>query len=264
MIERIEPSVLDNLVKQSHEMTDGHLVTEQADVRFALDSSAPKGISMTTMDGIIEIGLPGARVAPEAELHPGGAVIYDNVDGTTTVATVRQSGSVQVTTVIDDATAPTEYAYPITLPEAAELSRHEDGSVSVLDGEGELIAIVDVPWAKDATGATVPTDFVVKGNTLTQIVHHHGAVYPVIADPWWIPALFVMARLSAHAAKQIAARGISQNLVRIALQEGKRTRGNEKGTSVFTANNIRVIVNDKTGNIITVTRAGGGGASGGR
>ncbi|WP_282847829.1 DUF4258 domain-containing protein [Microbacterium oxydans] len=122
----------------------------------------------------------------------------------------------------------------------------------------------DVPWAKDASGASVPTFYGITGSTLTQVVQHQGAAYPVVADPWWIPVLGVMARISAHAAQQIAARNISQNLIRIALQEGKRTKGNEKGTSVFSANGIRVVVNDKTGNIITVIRAGGGGSSGGR
>lgn len=59
-------------------------------------------------------------------------------------------------------------------------------------------------------------------------------------------------------------RNITENLVKIALQEDRRTKGKEKGTSVFEASGIRVVVNDKTGTIITVTRSGGGGGSGGR
>lgn len=263
-IEAIEPTVLSSLVPQNPGNVGAAVDWVGEGVSIEVPQVASEGISMTTAEGTVGIGLPTASSAEDAAYDPTGAVAYDNSNATTTVATVREAGSVQITTVIEDASAPSEYAYPVDLPAGAHLSLHEDGSVSVLSAEGELVAIVDVPWARDASGASVPTSYRINGSTLTQIVQHQGAAYPVVADPWWIPVLGVMARISAHAAQQIAARNISQNLIRIALQEGKRTKGNEKGTSVFSTNGIRVVVNDKTGNIITVTRAGGGGSSGGR
>lgn len=263
-IEAIEATVLSSLVPQDPDNVGTAVDWVGEGVSIEVPQVASEGISLTTAEGTVGIGLPTASSAEDAAYDPSGAVAYDNSNATTTVATVRKAGSVQITTVIEDASAPTEYAYPMDLPAAAQLSMHEDGSVSVLSADGDLVAIVDVPWAKDASGASVPTFYRITGSTLTQVVQHQGAAYPVVADPWWIPVLGVMARISAHAAQQIAARNISQNLIRIALQEGKRTKGNEKGTSVFSANGIRVVVNDKTGNIITVIRAGGGGSSGGR
>jgi hypothetical protein len=81
--------------------------------------------------------------------------------------------------------------------------------------------------------------------------------FPVVADPFWIPALLVVARFTAHAASQAAARGVSQAVIKQVVQNGVRSAGN-KGTSVFTQgsgkNRIRVIVDNKSGNIITVTK----------
>lgn len=81
--------------------------------------------------------------------------------------------------------------------------------------------------------------------------------FPIVADPFWIPALLVKARLSTHVAGRAAQRGISQALIKQVVQNGKKTKVNGN-TSVFTqgsgANKIRVIVNNTTGTIVTVTK----------
>jgi hypothetical protein len=100
---------------------------------------------------------------------------------------------------------------------------------------------------------------VVRGGVVTQEVLPSGDHrYPIVADPFWIPILGVMAHFGAHVLRQMAARKISQELVKQVVLNGKRTRGNQAGTSVFTQGSgrgkIRVVVNDDTGKIITVTR----------
>ncbi|WP_449408337.1 DUF4258 domain-containing protein [Microbacterium maritypicum] len=160
--------------------------------------------------------------------------------------------------------------------DAAILSRTQVAAVQIPSNPAEGIDLhtsegpltVDLPSVDGEQQVVVREDgvvgYVVRGASLVQVVHHVGATYPVVADPFWIPLLRLVAQWSKHALKQIAERNITENLVKIALQEGRRTKGNEKGTSVFEANGIRVVVNDKTGTIITVTRSGGGGSSGGR
>ncbi len=44
---------------------------------------------------------------------------YDNADGSTTVPLVREDGAVQITTLINDSSAPTRYEYPIVVADAA-------------------------------------------------------------------------------------------------------------------------------------------------
>lgn len=63
-----------------------------------------------------------------------------------------------------------------------------DGSVDIQRASGGIgvsIGHLDVPWARDANGATVPTRFFVRDRTITQVVDHRGAAtkYPVVADP---------------------------------------------------------------------------------
>lgn len=157
---------------------------------------------------------------------------------------------------IPDASSPTEYRFEID--DDFELVPLEDGGITVRTADGELAGVISAPWASDANGAPVRTDYVIEGNAVVQRVHTSSATaFPVVADPFWIPALLVMAHLTRHAITQAAARGVSQALIKQVVQNGVKSAG-QKGTSVFTqgsgANRIRVIVDNKTGNIITVTK----------
>lgn len=59
------------------------------------------------------------------------------------------------------------------------------GAVVVrVDRLSEPVALIDVPWAKDASGGTVPTRYRVSGSTLVQEFSTTSSTkYPVIADP---------------------------------------------------------------------------------
>jgi hypothetical protein len=73
--------------------------------------------------------------------------MHCNDKGSATVLVVREEGSVQIFTVIEEAIVP--------------------------------------PWAKDATGQSLPTHYEIKGQTRTQIVDHLAATeYPVVEDAW--------------------------------------------------------------------------------
>ena len=256
-IQEIAPELLASSPHGPREAAGSH------DDHALLPSDPSEGITVRTGSGTATIGIPEADGAHDARLIAEGVLEYDTDDGYSTVPLVKDDGQVKIATVIESSAAPDRYAYDLELPAGSTLEKNDDGSVSVLNAGGQLTALVNVPWAEDADGASVPTRFEIDGTTLVQIVEHRGASHPVVADPWWIPALRLVGSLTSHALRKIAERNITENLVRIALQEGKRSAGKEKNTSVFTANNIMVVVNDKTGDIITVMRAGGGGGGGG-
>lgn len=69
----------------------------------------------------------------------------------------------------------------------------EYGSTPIYSITGEVTTEVSIPWAKDAEGKDVETWFTTDGQSLTQHVKHdvEGIVYPVTADPVWIPTAFV-------------------------------------------------------------------------
>ena len=161
---------------------DATVVAGGSVVEFSED--AADGISIAGANGTdIEIGLPFAQAADEGELVDG-SLVYDNNNGSTTTPLVHDDdGSVQVLTTISDASAPTSYEYDLQLASDARLVLNADGSVDILSGAGAVLGTIAAPWASDASGAPVPTRYEVEGDSLTQVVDHKGAIYPVVADP---------------------------------------------------------------------------------
>lgn len=94
--------------------------------------------------------------------------------------------------VIEDETSPEVYEVEFNLPQgtflryAKDLEGFEDGSIEVADNSGDVIMAIDLPYAFDAEGKELNTYYVLKGNTVTQVVKHKGVdnvSYPIIADP---------------------------------------------------------------------------------
>lgn len=85
-----------------------------------------------------------------------------------------------------DSGAPGRFDYGLSLDPGSTLVIDADGVVEVLDASGAMTAGVAPAWAKDASGADVPTHYEVSGSTLTQVVDHSspGIAYPVVADPF--------------------------------------------------------------------------------
>lgn len=80
-----------------------------------------------------------------------------------------------------------EARFDLGLPDGARLEQQPDGTVLVAQQTDKAVsvqAVVHAPWAKDATGRSLPTNYSVEGNTLVQHVDTTGAQYPVVADPW--------------------------------------------------------------------------------
>lgn len=158
---------------------DGIEVTIPTDPSFPLTLESENGQA-------ISIGLPFADGAENAEVVTSGVVLFDNNNASATAPVVKTDGSVQITTVIEASTGPTEYSYELTIPDGAEASLVENGSVVILAEDGAFVGGVAPAWAKDANGLDVPTHYVLVGSTLTQVVAHTSDVfaYPIVADPW--------------------------------------------------------------------------------
>lgn len=185
-IESIAPEVFSDLADESDMRTGAQGATHIAE----LDNGA-------------SVTLPGAPADPlvlENDLQPELAFVLPITSGIVDVAAgsglsvyaagssaelvpaVKDDGSVQITTVLKAADAPTRYDYVFSTDSVLQLG--EDGFVVITDEAGQYIGAVTPPWALDATGAKVPTHFEVDGNTLTQVVDHSGFTYPVVADPY--------------------------------------------------------------------------------
>ena len=153
-----------------------------ATVTVPVDAS--NGITLGSEGGTVSIGLPFADQAADAEVQMPGVVSFDNRNGSSPVPVVQSDGSVQINTIIEGADAPTSYSYDYDCSGGVTLRRLADGGIVAVDGAGELVASIALPWAKDARGKDVATRYVINGTTLTQIVEHGvGSAYPIVADP---------------------------------------------------------------------------------
>lgn len=185
------------------ENADGNLVSEPAPSTTDANSAAivaqngmttevPKnpedGVTFAT-DGAppITIGLPNADESKDAKRLSDGTVVYPGSDSSASAVIPTEHG-VQMLTTIENADAPTRFAYKVGVPDGGKVQITEDGSAAILDTEGAVILAVPTPWAKDANGMAVPTKFESNGTTLTQVVEHTSSTnaYPVVADPFWI------------------------------------------------------------------------------
>lgn len=152
-----------------------------------LPTEAADGVTLVDSTGVeITVGLPNAMNAENAVAEAEGIVSYDNNDGSTTVPVLKEDASVQITTVIAGASAPTRYEYPLRVPANATVNLDPaNGAVQITDAVGNFLAGVAPAWAKDANGADIATHYELEGMTLTQVVEHaEGSAYPIVADPW--------------------------------------------------------------------------------
>jgi hypothetical protein len=137
----------------------------------------------------VAVGLPDTGSVGPVATAADGTAVFEDAAGKVDIAVQPVAEGARIATVINEASAPTEYVYPVNVPGGGGLAQQPDGSVTVIDADGNPLARVEIPWAKDSTGASVPTHFEVRGDRLVQVVEHAGFVYPVVAGPlvrhWW-------------------------------------------------------------------------------
>lgn len=134
-----------------------------------------------------EAGGDGTRVNP-------GLVAYPGSDGSATAIQASEGGGAGVLTVIANGDAPNEYTTDLTVPGGGFVRLTRNGGARVVNGSGHLVALVQPAWARDAAGRSVSTYYSTNGSELTQHVDltDRQIVYPVTADPFFIPAWAVV------------------------------------------------------------------------
>lgn len=191
--------VLDGLAASTGSGAVGEAArVEHEDVTIVVPDNPADGIVVSSDAGAVTIGLPFASEASDAVQVTDAVVAYDNGNGTTTAPALKEDGSVQITTVIEDEHAPTAYEYQLDIPTGAT-AELVDGTVAIRGADGALIAGIAPAWATDASGAAVPTHYVLEGAALTQVIEHSPEhQYPVVGDPWMGKALLSSAWVTYH------------------------------------------------------------------
>ncbi|MFJ2965232.1 DUF4258 domain-containing protein [Streptomyces collinus] len=242
--------------------THAEVGDETSAARITAPATADGAVEFAYGSDVLRLTLPGSADA-QATTSANGTVVYPGAGEDVDLAVQPNRDGVRALITLKDADAPTEFRFPLGLPADAETETLEDGSVLVTRGE-EYLGTFDAPWAKDARGEAVPTEYRVEGGALVQTVRPGpGTAFPVVADPaWFIPLAIVAGRLlltqgvksiSKHAAQRMAQRGISQEMVARTVKTGKKTKGKSPGTWKYTTGKIWVVIN-KAGNVVSVGR----------
>ncbi len=171
------------------------------------------------------------RVAFSLDL-PEGARLEPSNDGTVDI--VRD---IEVERPTVSAGAELDARITAILGDSPPDSSPSDEQITALEGipvpqmevsrETIVMASITAPWAIDADGQTLATEYEVDGNTITQVVDTRGAAFPVVADPdiWWVVAnsagcLAEIAGLGLASAKAVAAFAKADKIVRAAKKLG--------------------------------------------
>lgn len=157
--------------------------------KVAVGDAAGTQLSLTSEDAstALVVGIPDVEGGANATATDSGALVYDNDDSAAAVTVQALEGGVRLSTVLKDASAPSEYAYPVVVPPGGAIRVDEtSGAVLVTDGEGSLVGGFAPAWAKDADGTAVPTHYEVRGDTVVQVVDLGAGdfKFPVVADPF--------------------------------------------------------------------------------
>lgn len=119
-----------------------------------------------TVDNV-SIGIPGDDNLPAIEATDG-SVTYGGSDKSSDTVVQTVPDGVRMLVVLKNESAPQEYRFPLNLPPGSAVDKAEDGSVLVTHPDEGLIANIDAPWAKDAGGQPVPTEYRLEGATVVQ------------------------------------------------------------------------------------------------
>jgi hypothetical protein len=186
-ISQVAPDVA---LRQMVAAPGGELTADVAGAQANVPAAGDDAIELTPVGGtaaLVSIGLPEVVASAEAVVAADGTVVYAGEDAVD-VAVQATSDSLRVQSILRDNSAPTAYEYPIGAGIAPILN--DDGSVSLTvagqsAGPSVELGQFAAPWAFDATGASVGTNYRVVGNTVIQEVDHRveGITYPVVADP---------------------------------------------------------------------------------
>lgn len=157
------------------------VIGDDADEGFALATTAGR-LAIVPEDVGDDAGMPTLVPGTDAVV-----TVNSGVDSDTLARPAR--GGIETFTLIRSPESAEQFRWRVSLPGQESLRMSVDGGAEVLGARGARIATIAPPWARDASGQDVPVTLEVDGDTLAMTVAHRGSgfVYPIVADPSWVP-----------------------------------------------------------------------------
>ncbi|PZT84502.1 MAG: hypothetical protein DI630_37005 [Gordonia sp. (in: high G+C Gram-positive bacteria)] len=170
---------------------------DSAPVEIVTEDSMPSQFDSL---GLVSVTQPGTTtVVGEQE-----AVALSTEHGLR-VAQAHDGGSLRVHHILDSAGDPHRFPFDLELGASTRAVPTGDGGIDVietLEDDGSttdlLVGRLEAPWAVDAEGNPVATRYEVEGDQIYQVVERDpDLAYPIVADPFWIPAAVIALRVGS-------------------------------------------------------------------
>lgn len=134
LLARVAPEVRENLYDGASAARGAQPVTPAT-----VPTTGAEPVTTHGEDGSVSIWLPTATAVAEDSVAGEGVRLFEHGNGATSVPLVKDDGSVQILTLIDDAAAPESYSYSVDVAEGATLAVDADGAVHITSATGEFI-----------------------------------------------------------------------------------------------------------------------------
>lgn len=203
--------------------SDGSVVLsdEQADVAATVGAYADGSVSVRTVMADAsaptafdyQMGLPdGASLQPRPD---GGVDVVMTTEVPAAAPLSADEAAALLPPAVDVAVEELHSSEGLATAEAPVPTVEELQSVrapAVTDAV--VLAHLPAPWAVDAAGAELPTEYVVRGDQITQVVDTEGARFPVVADPFFVPMVWIGLAAAARALAPTAIRAFAATTIR--------------------------------------------------
>ena len=170
--------------------SDGSTVTSEGRSTIVVSDDADRPVSIASV-GTPTVTMLAALPGDGGGRVVDGATVFDAKNASVTYQPVDADagGGVRALFTLEGPNAPKELPVTFGIPAGAQLVALEGGGVEARDASGQRLGALPAPWAIDSSGAAVPTRYEIRGTTVIQHVAPTAAtVWPVVADPFWIPA----------------------------------------------------------------------------
>lgn len=162
---------------------DGRFVSQSPGVRATAPADGSGVVALGA--GGVAIGLPPTASGAAGVATTNGTIVYRGSQSTTSTAVQIGDQNLRILAVAQNAAQLRGLDYSVS---GAQPVLQPDGSVQLVarspQGAEAIVGVVAAPWAKDADGRNLQTEYLVEGNRLRQVVHTTASTtYPVVADP---------------------------------------------------------------------------------
>lgn len=204
-------------------------LTTDSGTLVATGDEAPVSVEVQGFeDGSVRIQAVIEEAAPVQELGyelslPAAAQLHQQPDGSIVVLADPAAIPVLEAEALPEGQAATAELLPTAeevdtaAVEAAVAEADAESAGDPVDtapADTVVLAAMPAPWAVDAAGQSLPTEYRVEGDTVVQVVDTSDAVFPVVSDPFFIPLIGIALGAAARALAPAAIRAFAATAIR--------------------------------------------------